>query len=248
MMGRPQYSNNKSNNKDKSKSKRKSASHKTNPSPAMPASSSSMDPQNGSAIDQSGQSSREHGDNSYSHPSRDSRQTPHRTQTNTVNGGQDCNEPQYYEPQYNSAHTYATHPPEQRVPVPPAAHDGEEQYYYSSYQIYTNDAGAYARELRLDDDQALSQDPLHTSSSNAHQYDQPADHGYYRPHSPFSQYPVQQHVSTSSTTARWSREPTPEESFRVNGRRYRTEAEAEAARRAIEEATQQADRYGPARQ
>jgi hypothetical protein len=50
MMGRPQYSNSKSNNKDKSKSK--STSHKTKPSSTMPASSSSsMGPQNGSAIE-----------------------------------------------------------------------------------------------------------------------------------------------------------------------------------------------------
>jgi hypothetical protein len=187
-------------------------------------------------------------DNSPSHPSGNSQQTPHRIQTHTVNGGQDYNEAQSYEPQYNSAHTFAMYTPEPRVPVPPAAHDGEEQYYYPSHQIYTNDAGAYARELRLDDDQAISQDPLRTSSPNPHQYDQPTDHGYYRPQEPIRQYPVQQHVSTSSTTATWSREPTPEEGLRVNGRRYRTQAEAEAARRAIGEATQQADRYEPAPQ
>jgi len=75
-------------------------------------------------------------------------------------------------------------PPEQRVPVPPAAHYADEQYYYFSEQVYTNDAGAYARELRLDDDQALSQAPPYTSSPNAHQYDQPADHGEDRSHSP----------------------------------------------------------------
>ncbi len=132
------------------------------------------------------------------------------------------------------------HPREQRVPVPPAAHYADEQYYYSSDQDYTNDAGAYARELKLDDDQALSQDPLYTTSPSAHQYDQPADYGYHRPQ--------EQHLSTLSTTARWSREPTPDERLQVNGRRYQTQAETEAARRALEEATQQADCYAAAPQ
>jgi hypothetical protein len=56
------------------------------------------------------------------------------------------------------------YPPEPRVPVPPAAHYADEQYYYPSDQVYTNDAGAYASELRFDEDQAPSQDPLYTSS------------------------------------------------------------------------------------
>jgi hypothetical protein len=140
------------------------------------------------------------------------------------------------------------YPPEPRVPVPPAAHYADAQYYYPSDQVYTNDAGAYASELRFDEDQAPSQDPLYTSSPSANQYDQPAAHGYHRPQSPIQQYPVQQHVSTSSTTARWYRELTPEERIRLGLRRYPTQAEVEAARRAYEEATQQADRYGPASQ
>jgi hypothetical protein len=143
------------------------------------------------------------------------------------------------------------HTPEQRrqrVPVPQAAHYGEEQYYYPSDQVYTNDAGTYAPELRLDEDHVPSQDPLCTSSSSANQYDQPADHGYHRPQSPIQQYGVQQHVSTSFTTARWYREPTPEERLRLGLSRHATQAEVETARRAYGDGMQQADRYGPAPQ
>ena len=62
------------------------------------------------------------------------------------------------------------------------------------------------------------------------------------------QHVVQQHVSTSFTTARWYREPTPEERLRLGLSRHATQAEVEAARRAYEDAMQQADRYGPAPQ
>jgi len=143
-------------------------------------------------------------------------------------------------------YTYAMYTPEkrrQRVPVPPAAHYGEERYYYPSDQVYTNDAGAYAPELRLDENQVPSQDLLCTSSSSANQYDQPADHGYYRPQSPIQQYVVQQHDSTSFTTARWYREPTPEERLRLGLSRHVTQAEVETARRVYGDAMQQADRY-----
>jgi hypothetical protein len=57
---------------------------------------------------------------------------------------------------------------------------------------------------------------------------------------------VQQHVSTSFTTARWYREPTPEERLRLGLSRHATQADVETARRAHEDATQQADRYGSA--
>jgi hypothetical protein len=133
------------------------------------------------------------------------------------------------------------YPPEEPVPVPPDAHYAEDQIFYPSAQFHTNDATPYDHEIRLNEDQAPHENQQYTSYPSGSHYVQTPIHGYYRPQSPVQQYPVQQHVSTSSTTALWSREQLAAERLRLGLPRYATQEEVEAARRAYEEATQQVD-------
>jgi hypothetical protein len=134
--------------------------------------------------------------------------------------------------------------PEQAVPVPPETSYHEDQFFHSSAQFHTYGSGPYDNEIRLDGEQppaAPAQIPQHNSYPSGVQYLQTPTEGHYGPQTPVPQYSTQQqHVATSLTTAHWSRQELAEERLRLGLRRFETQEEVEAARRAYEEATQRA--------
>jgi hypothetical protein len=137
------------------------------------------------------------------------------------------------------------YPREQAVPVPPEDSYLEDQIYYSSAQFHPYGSGPYDREIRLEGEQppaAPAQIPQHNSYPSGAQYLQTPTEGHYRSQTPVQQYSTQQqqHVATSSTTARWSNQQWAEERLRLSLPRFATQEEVEAAWRAYEEATQRA--------
>ncbi|KAE9371724.1 hypothetical protein N431DRAFT_559173 [Stipitochalara longipes BDJ] len=226
---------------------------KTKPRPrtsrtmAPASSSSSLEPNTGSPSAQSNteHSSRRHAGNrgnSHDHRSTPSHRTSHRSSengTNSINWVQDHCLSQVYEPAYNSAYTYAMYPSEQPVPVPPEAFYHEDQLYYSSTQFDTHESALYDHEIIFEEEQAPtalvdSQQYNSYPSDNqygSNQYSQTQAPAYFRPQTPAQQYPMQQNISTSPTTARWSSQQLAEERIRLGLPRHATQAEIEAAQR-----------------
>jgi hypothetical protein len=197
-----------------------------------------------------GHSSRRHGDNSHGHRSTSSRRTSHRTPahgSDHINGDQD-HPPQVYEPPYNSAHTYSMYRPEPPVPVPHEFSSYNDQIYNLSTQFQTYASAPYDHELTIEEEQCpatVVDSQQYTSYPNgnrytSNEYSQTPAPGYNQPQTPLQHYPVQQNGSTSATTAGWSTQGLADERRRLGLSPYATEAEVEAARRACQEASQQA--------
>jgi len=225
---------------------------------APPSNSSSLEPHNGSADSNRGRSPRPHGGSSGSRRAGErSRRTPAPgRRRNDVNGGAvDYIDSHVKGEMYDSAFTYAKSPPEQAVRVPSDAYYPESQYCYPSAQFPANEPTMYDNELRLDEEQpqaGTAQTHQFTSYSSGDHYSQQMQSQYQYPQIPAQasdrpRTPVHnnyQNAPTSPTTQRWSAEYCAEERLRLGLPRFATEAEVEAARRAYEHATHQADHFG----
>ncbi|KAE9364894.1 hypothetical protein N431DRAFT_285774, partial [Stipitochalara longipes BDJ] len=166
-----------------------------------------------------------------------------RNGTNNINRAQDHYLSQVDEPVYNSAYTYAIYPLEQPIPIPIPSEAScyKDQLYYSSTQFPTHKSALYNHEIIFEEEQAP------TGLVNSQQYN-PSDNQYgsnYYSQTPVLvydqpqilawQYPMQQNISTSPTTARWSSQQLAEERIRLGLPRYVTQAEVEAAQRSYED-------------